>query len=227
MSKSIKATAAVTAANKSTAALQHANEAIARLAADYTARTTGLIGKAQLDCAMKARGILAREPEANVKPLTTAFGRQRKHDIGAVLGASDETLAAAYDLFPKSRKPGLQQMARAIALVLAGIDDEAAASRYLNSGKKADFLTATGQKAEPVAPVVVADGADESSEDATESRTVAHTAPDPATVGNLSRLTALMPALEKELGEYGPECKKAMAAFKRAADALVAAAANG
>jgi hypothetical protein len=224
MTTSIKATAAVTAANKSTAALVHANEAIAKLAADYVARTTGMIGKAQLECAMKARTILAREPEANVKPLTTAFGRQRKHDIGAVLGASEETLASAGELFPKSRKPGLQQMARAIALVLAGIKDDTAATRYLSSGKKADFLTATGQKADPITPV---EGEGDKDVDATESRTTAHNTPDSDTVGNLSRLVALLPALETELGEYGPECKKAMAAFKRAADALIKAAANG
>jgi hypothetical protein len=224
MTTSIKATAAVTAANKSTAALVHANEAIAKLAADYVARTTGMIGKAQLECAMKARTILAREPEANVKPLTTAFGRQRKHDIGAVLGASDETLMGASELFPKTRKPGLQQMARGIALVLAGIKDDGAANRYLSSGKKADFLTATGQKADPITPV---EGEGDKDVDATESRTTAHNVPAESAVGNLKRVLDLMPALEAEMADYGPECKKAMVAFLKAAALLSKAAANG
>lgn len=225
MSKSIKNTAATAAANKSAASLVAANAQIAALATKYTAHVHGMVGKEQLRVALAVRDILAKEPEAVTKPLVSAFGRQRKHDIGAVLGATDETLASAGELFPKNRKPGLQQMARAIGLTLAGIKNDGAAKRYLSTGKKADFLEATGQKAEPAAPApaAVADSAD--SEPA--PRTIERDNPQASEVGNLKRLTDLLPALEKEMADYGPECKKAMAAFKKAAESLSKAAANG
>jgi hypothetical protein len=227
MTTSIKANARTVAAPVVNAAITKANLQIKELATRYTTQVEGAVGKAQLDTAIKARLIVERVPDADITPLISAFGRKRKSEICAIIGATDSELTIAGGLFQKNRKPGLQQMARAISLIRFGaIVDDVAAQRYLSSGKKADYLLATGQESEPVVPVAVADEGDDD-DDATESRTVAHNTPASDTVGNLSRLTALMPALEKELGAYGPECKKAMVAFKRAADALVKAAANG
>jgi hypothetical protein len=225
MTTSIKATARITAAPKVDAAIVKANAQIKELANKYTTQIDGAIGKAQLDTALKARAIVERVPDADITPLISAFGRKRKSEICAIIGATDAELVTAGELFTKNRKPGLQQMARAISLIRFGaIVDDLAAQRYLSSGKKADYLLATGQESEPVAPV---DSADDSDVDAIELRTVAHNVPAESAVGNLKRVLDLMPALEAEMAEYGPECKKAMAAFTKAAALLSKAAANG
>lgn len=227
MSKQTKkqVNAATVAAGKVDAAIDQANTEVKALAEKYTTQVQGAVGKMQLDYALKARAIVNRVPDADVKPLISAFGRQRKSEANAVIYATDAALMAANELFPKTRKPGLQQMGRALQLVAVSIEDESAAKRYLSTGKKADFMEATGQKPEPAKPEPVQGSED--GEPEPEQRDVKRENPDVSEVGNLSRLNDLLPKLEEEMSEYGPECKKAMAAFKKAADALIKAAANG
>lgn len=239
MATSIKATARITSAPKVDAAITKANLQIKELANKYTTQIEGAVGKAQLDTAIKARLIVERVPDADIQPLISAFGRKRKSEICAIIGATDDELATAGGLFTKNRKPGLQQMARAISLIRFGaIVDDVAAQRYLSSGKKADYLLATGQESEPVVPVA---GGDDSDVDATESRTTGHNVPVDTAVGNLKRMAdllaavdALLPAFDKELADYGPECKKAATAYSKALQtirtsfaAVNKAAANG
>lgn len=220
-----KTNAASVAAPKVNAAIEEANEQIKAIANEFTVWAQGAVGKKQLECALKARAVVDRVPDADVKPLISAFGRQRKSEANAVIYATDAALVAASELFPKTRKPGLQQMGRALQLVAVQIEDETAAKRYLNTGKKADFMEATGQKPEPAKPEPVAvQGSDEGEP---EQRDVKRENPGMGEVGNLSRLNDLMPALEKEMSKFGPECQRAMKALKRAADTLLAAALEG
>lgn len=159
------------------------------------------------DAAMFCRKEQATPEELQV--LLDVIDRRKRTDFKRIVTAPDEAIT-------KSMPANLVQAAQFIRARVKGAP--AATAKSYATGK----LDSAGLKAKlgETAPTPT-----EGEEPA--RREVERDYPKADEVGNLSRLNDLLPALEAELSEYGPECQKAMKAFKAAAAALMEAAANG
>jgi len=145
--------AATTAAPK-----KHDNSAMKALAVWHKDRAGAQIGQLMYESAGKARAIIAKDDRADIAPLCAAFGSQRKSDLVAVVAATDDQLAEALAMIAGRGKPGIQQVARALKLVITpdAIASPTDAKKYVSTGAKSDFQKATGQEVTAPEKVTVA-----------------------------------------------------------------------
>lgn len=198
----IKATAATKAANKPAAIRQEVLSF-----RDQINEKQKSLNATLFDAAMWCRKNKATPEE--LQELLDVITKQKRSDFKRIVTAPD-------DVVTKSMPQNLVQAAQYIRARVKGAPAATAKSYATGKLDAAGLAKKLGEKAP--------EKAGRKSGDTHEAD---KPAPTPEQVGNLSRLNDLLPALESEMSEYGPEVKKAMKAFKAAADALIKAAANG
>ena len=180
MAKSIKkaVSAVVVAAPKKA---DHVT-AIKTLAAQYTAKSSNAVGALQLEYALKAREVIKADPDAVIKPLSDAFGKQRKAELMRVVNCDNDDMLKEAQVLAKGRnKAGLQQVARVLQMqhynVAGGKIDLASkeARKYITSGARVDFLIAAGKEPEAAKKQVESDKAAAKTSRATGGATKAAT----------------------------------------------------
>lgn len=198
----IKTNAATTAAAKPAAIRPEVRSYVADIeAAQKTLNAT------LFEAAMWCRKNSATPEE--LKELLDVITKQKRSDFKRIVTAPD-------DVVTKSMPQNLVQAAQYIRARVKGAPAATAKSYATGKLDAAGLAKKLGEKAP-----------EKAGRKAGDTHEADKAAPAPEQVGNLSRLNDLLPALEAEMSEYGPECQKAMKAFKAAADALIKAAANG
>lgn len=200
MSKSIKANARTVAAPQTVAVRPEVKAFVVDIADVQQSLNAKLY-----EAAMWCRDNQATDDE--LAELLAVIDRRKRADFKRII-------TAPADAVTKAMPTNLVQAAQFIRARVKGASAQLAKSYATGKTDGATLAAKLGtepkDKAEP-----------------DHKRDVALPVPAADEVGNIKRLADLLPALEAELAEYGPGTQKALASFKSAAAALIAAAANG
>lgn len=150
--------------------------------------------------------------KAELDELLSVVDRRRRSDFRTIAGAPTgliEQRSCPKNLIQSANYVRARNKGASAALA------KSFAEQKMTAGQLSARLKAEPEAEKPATPPKAGNGAE------------TLPAPKAAAVGNLKRLLGLLPALEAEMAEYGPECKQIMAALTATVHKLSVAAAKG